>query len=399
MECCFLDNGIKFIYMHRDTELSSFCIGYNAGALEEKDYELGTAHAVEHMLFKGTKKRDEQQINEEFDRLFAFNNAMTNYPYVIYYGTLRSRDFAAGFELYSDILLNADFKAKGFEEEMDVIRQELVDWEEDYNQVCEDELFYNSYKMRRIKEKIIGTKESIDKISLSSMEEYYNRYYCPGNCVVSVVSSLEFNECYNVVNKIFGSWGRPFKGIYPLQEEKNIPGIYSKGKGIQGAKIKYIFDIHNLNPKELCALHIFNMIFGEGVSSMLYDEVRTKKGMAYEVGSRIKNERGIKLFSIDVSTSKENLNQCLKSIDECIEKAKNMFFEDNRIADTKNRLLLKNLLTEERSVELCKKVTTYELMYGDFNVFKEEFNYNVTGEDIKNVINTVLQKPSIQLIL
>lgn len=399
MEYCFLDNGVKLIYMHRDTELSSFCIGYNAGALEETEFELGTAHALEHMLFKGTEKRSEKQINEEFDRLFGFNNAMTNYPYVIYYGTLRSNEFSKGFELYSDILLNASFSENGFKEEIDVIKQELIDWEEDINQACEDELFSNAFKTRRIKEKIIGTKASLDRISLASIGKYYNRFYCPGNCVVSIVSSIEFTKCYEIVNNIFGGWKRNFQGLIPSKEERNICDKFMSDKKIQGAKIKYIFDIAALNNKEMYTLDIFNMIFGEGVSSVLYDQVRTKKGMAYEVGSCVKKERGIKLFSIDVSTSKDKIDDCIRTIDRCIRSIKEVELKASRVTEAKNRFLLKDLLIEERSVELCKKLTTCELMYGNFSIYKDEFRSEVNAEDIKNVVNKVLREPSVQLIL
>ena len=106
---CTLDNGLEFIYEYREGSLTSFCIGFNGGALEEEGYNLGTAHAVEHMLYKGTYKKSEEEINNLCDELFGFNNAMTNYPYTIYYGTLSSEDFGKGFELLSDIVMNPIF--------------------------------------------------------------------------------------------------------------------------------------------------------------------------------------------------------------------------------------------------------------------------------------------------
>ena len=87
----FLKNNLKVIYEHREGELSSICISFNAGAgAEKKDDKMGTAHAVEHMVYKGTKKRSEAEINEELSSVFGFQNAMTNYPYAIYYVTLLS---------------------------------------------------------------------------------------------------------------------------------------------------------------------------------------------------------------------------------------------------------------------------------------------------------------------
>ena len=81
-----LDNGIKLIYSRGTSKLTSISIALEAGASQDGKL-FGLAHATEHMLYKGTKKRNESQINEELSKLFGFHNAMTNYPYVIYYGS------------------------------------------------------------------------------------------------------------------------------------------------------------------------------------------------------------------------------------------------------------------------------------------------------------------------
>lgn len=153
------NNGVQLYYVKREGNISSFCIGFNAGALVENKDNRGIAHAVEHMVFKGTKTRNEDEINKMLDRIFGFNNAMTNYPYAIYYGTTLSSDFNKGFQLYSDILINPTFPKEGFKEEIHVILEELKEWKDDAYQECEDELFYNAFKKRRIKDLIIGDKK------------------------------------------------------------------------------------------------------------------------------------------------------------------------------------------------------------------------------------------------
>ena len=98
--------------------------------------KYGIAHATEHMIYKGTKNRSEEDINKELSQIFGFQNAMTNFPYVIYYGTLLGEDFKKGIELFSDIIINPSFENKGFKEEMDVIIEELREWDEDLEQYC-----------------------------------------------------------------------------------------------------------------------------------------------------------------------------------------------------------------------------------------------------------------------
>ena len=133
MEEYILENKLKLIYKHTESELTSICISIDAGAGVETE-KYGIAHATEHMVYKGTKNRTEKEINEELSNLFGFNNAMTNFPYVIYYGTLLGEDLKKGVDLLSDIVLNPSFNEVGFKEEMDVIKEELKEWDEELEQ-------------------------------------------------------------------------------------------------------------------------------------------------------------------------------------------------------------------------------------------------------------------------
>ncbi|MCM0650493.1 insulinase family protein [Clostridium swellfunianum] len=397
------NNKLKLIYEYRPGNLTSFCIGFEAGALMENGYKAGTAHAVEHMLFKGTKTRNEFEINKLSDELFGFNNAMTNYPYCIYYGTTLSEDFYKGVELYSDIILNPSFPFEGFKEEISVISEELKEWKDDIIQYCEDELLHNSFKKRRIKDLIIGTEESVKAITLEEITQFYNEFYSPENCVISVVSSLRLEEVLELVGNNFGSWNKKYtKKNLNLYEENISETFKTYRKGINGAKLQYIYPIHDLNREELKVLTLFNLSFGEGTSSLLYDEVRTKRGLVYDISSTVKYEKGIKLFSINLGTSYENIDKATVLIDNIISRVKKEknYFNANRISNMSRIIKLKRELKLERAIVLCKELATYELMFGDANVFYNEIENldKITEEQILSTVNKVLTNPSIQII-
>ena len=404
MEKYILKNGIKLICEYRAADITSFCIGFNAGALEERDkFKLGTAHAVEHMISKGTKNRTEKEINELCDEIFGFENAMTNFPYVIYYGTSLSQDFERGFELYSDMILNATFPEQGFKEEMNIILEELKEWKDDVYQYCEDSLLSNAFNKKRIKDLIIGTEESVKAITLENIKNFYNRYYAPENCVISVCSSLTIEDVIFVVEKYFKDWEKSFCGIEEDEREYNQYETFTeKISNIKGAKLQYLFNIDYLDEEEIKALSVFNAAFGEGTSSILFDEIRTKNGLAYDVGSFIKNERGIKFFTINIATSEKNIDRTLSIVDDSIYKIKNStgYFNEKKINSLCRGIKLKRQLKLEKSIQLCKELTTYELMYGDAKkVYDEaaEFDY-IDEEKILKVINKVLNKPTIQIL-
>ncbi|WML35531.1 pitrilysin family protein [Clostridium sp. OS1-26] len=405
MEKHILKNGIKLIYEYRAADITSFCIGFNAGALEERDkFKLGTAHAVEHMISKGTKNRTEKEINELCDEIFGFENAMTNFPYVIYYGTSLSQDFERGFELYSDMILNTTFPEQGFKEEINIILEELKEWKDDVYQHCEDSLLSNAFNKKRIKDLIIGTEESVKAITLDDIKSFYDRYYAPENCVISICSSLTVEDVIFVVEKYFKNWKKSFCSIEEDEREFNQYGTFTeKISNIKGAKLQYLFNIDDLEEEEIKALSVFNAAFGEGTSGILFDEIRTKNGLAYDVGSFIKNERGIKFFTINIATSEENLERTLSIVNDSIYKIKNStgYFNEKKMNSLCRGIKLKRQLKLEKSIQLCKELATYELMYGEAKkVYDEaaEFHY-INEEKILKVINKVLNKPTIQILI
>jgi Predicted Zn-dependent peptidases len=402
MKSYILSNGIKVIYEYKPINITSFCIGFNAGALVENEQETGLAHAVEHMLFKGTRKRNEFQINKSFDELFGFNNAMANFPYCVYYGTTMSEDFESGFELYSDILLDPVFPAEGYKEEISVICEELREWKDDSFQLCEDELLKSAFENRRIKTCIIGEEEKIQSFSIEDIESFYKKYYYGSNCVISVVTGLESQTVLDIVEKYMGGFRCNGNKVQEPVYEKNNSGIFTKVKsGMEGAKIQYCFPIDKLCERELKALKLFNFKFGEGTSCILYDEIRTQNGLAYDIFSKVKNEAGIKLFTICMGTSSNNIDRAIEIINSKIEDINyyKEYFTDNDIVKASKSIKLKKELSLENSIRFSIALVTNEIMYKTSDLF-EDINEieTISGTDVIDTLQKFLKNPTIQIL-
>ncbi|MGL5379143.1 M16 family metallopeptidase [Clostridium sp.] len=402
MKDCILNNGLRLIYKKSTSDLTSISISIDAGAATDGD-KLGIAHATEHMVYKGTLKRSESEINKELSEVFGFQNAMTNYPYVIYYGTLLSSDFELGIELFSDIILNPTFKAEGFKEEMDVIIEELNEWDEEVEQLCEDKLFYNAFNDIRIKHPIIGTKETLKNISLEDIKEFYNKRYIPSNSSIAIVTALEFEEVVNIVSSYFNKWKTSSENKTLEKIETLKEGYYEDHReGINTVKVEMIFPISDLNKDEIVKLRIFNEYFGEGVNSILYDTLRTKNGLIYDVITKIAYEKHINLYKITFSTSNENLNKSISLVKDCINKLyKNeLGINEDEIKKYIKTLKLKRLFREEQSIIIAKELSTYNTMFGDYKVYSDEFNgiENFKANEIMEVAKKILKSSAIQVI-
>ena len=396
------DNGLKFIYKKSNSELSSICISLDAGAARDGEV-LGVAHVTEHMVYKGTETRSEKEINAELSSIFGFQNAMTNYPYVIYYGTLLSDDLKKGLDLFSDILLAPVFTEEGFKEEMEVIKQELKEWDEDLEQYTEDKLYYNCMENRRVKYPIIGTEESLNSMTIDDAIDFFNNYYCANNATITIISDLEFEEVRDMVEEYFIDWRS--EKLPEMEKIITIPknGIFIDNKEeINSAKIQIIFPIDELNQWEIKALRIFNQYFGEGVNSILFDTLRIKNALVYDVLTRVANEEHIKVYKITYSTSHENVEKSIdivKALVKNIDSYRSKLQKDD-IESLIKSFRLKRLFVNEQSVRLAMGISTYDTMFGDGMLYIDETE-NLDKLPIDYIIDTankVFKNMTVQVI-
>ena len=437
MDKIFLKHGVRLLYERVPGNITSFTIGLEAGANSENSNNLGIAHAVEHMVFKGTHSKSEKEINEICNEYLGFHNAMTNYPYVVYYGSSLKEDFKNAFNIYFDIVFNPAFREEGFKEEMAVIIEELKEWSDDVVQHCEDFLFYETFEKRRIKELIIGREETIKALTLEEIREYHEKFYTLGNCVISVVTSLELSEIIEIIQGEIASLknAKPssthntceiaaMEGIKSSftqrrservssresQEEKTFSlyenpkaGVYvEENLSINGCKVQYIFPIHNLSEREVTLLQLFNEYFAGGTSSLLYDEIRTKRGLVYDIQGTVKGEKGIKLYTITLSTSKENTPLVRAIIKENIDKVKTLkgIFTEDFFKKYRKSQNLKRMLALEKSIVLSMNLAVYEIMHSGGELLLNEF-YNLsncTEKEFLSVINKVFIKETLGII-
>lgn len=452
-----LSNGIKLIYEKVPGHITSFTIGFEAGANEENRNNLGIAHATEHMVFKGTTTKSEKEINDLCNEYLGFHNAMTNYPYVVYYGSCLKEDFIPGFSVYFDIVFNPAFKEEGFKEEIAVILEELKEWSDDVVQHCEDMLFYNAFEERRLKELIIGTEATIKALTLEDLKNFHREHYTADNCVISVVTSLELNEVVKIIENEIGknprfninkflndeyegqrsqrgslsssevamsqsecpsSHGEVQKSQSAANNYHDNPKMFSlyenpkrgifeeENSSINGCKVQYIFPIHDLSEREITLLHLFNEYFASGTSSILYDEIRTKRGLVYDIQGKVKNEKGIKLYTITLSTSKENIKEVKNIIEKNIQDVKNNAKSTNKVfneeffkkySKNQNR---KRMLALEKSIVMSMHLAVYEIMHSGAELLLNEFSSlgNCSEKEVLIMINKLFQHESIGII-
>ena len=157
-----------------------------------------------------------------------------------------------------------------------------------------------------------------------------------------------------------------------------------------------------MNQWEIKALKVFNQYFGEGVNSVLFDNLRTNNGLVYDVLTRVANEEYIKVYKITYATSVENVEKSIQIVENLISDVDNFKkdLDTKKISKMIKGFKLKRLFGEEQSVRLAKELATYDTMFGDYNIYVDESRdlEKLTPEYIINTAAKVLKNKSIQVV-
>ncbi|MDR1831483.1 MAG: insulinase family protein [Fusobacteriaceae bacterium] len=278
-----LQNGITLL-MERIPGVESVCLGVfvRTGAVYEKPEESGVSHYLEHMMFKGTKKRTAKEISEAIDREGGMINAYTSKTKTVYYVKMLPETIKTGIDILSDILTRSIFPPEELEKERNVIIEEIHMYEDIPEETIHDEnarfalagVYGNS---------VIGTEASLKGITEEAFRKYHKETYTPENMLVSVAGKIEFAEIQDCLERQLGKYKNPSpkrnvsEGFTVLKKENII-----KKKTNQIHLCVNTRDLSIIDDKWYVSAVIGNTM-GGGMSSRLFQKVREDLGLAYAI--------------------------------------------------------------------------------------------------------------------
>ncbi|MBU5314694.1 insulinase family protein [Clostridium bornimense] len=366
----YLSNGIKVIIEEAEGELTNFTVGFNGGALQDDEY-LGICHYIEHGLFLGTKNRSEEDINKEFDKYFGFYNAMTNYSYVVYYGTTFNEDFKKGIELYSDILLNPTFPDEKLNREKNIIYTEIDEWLQNEKLKSESILFSKIFD-GRLQNIIHGTKESIKEITKENVIEKYESIYVAENCTISIVTALKSDEVLKVLEENFSSMKRGYKISYPERKVLSGNKIVVNNEKSNTATVFASVDLHGLNKEEKECMYVLDYILGNGTNSILYDRLRTTKALVYDVETEIRFDSGVEVYLVNAMTSKDQGEEVAFEVEDILSNVERYISDitEDELQHYIKKIKMNKIIRWERKIQKAKDLSAEDIMYSEENNFE-----------------------------
>ncbi len=301
-----LESGTTIVFEKRRMPIVSIVIATRAGAAYEVKENKGLAHFFEHMLFKGSFKRDQKQISSDIERIGGILNGFTSEQMTAFYCKVPSKHFDGSFDVIADMVLNPKVDPKELERERGVIIQEINMIHDQPKQFLFDKMKEISYK-EPFKWPILGFKENILKFKRDTFLGWHNRFYNPNNLVISVVGNADFSNIIKISEKLFKKSSS--EEMPPLNLVPRNSNFIEKREHIDQAHLGFLFHMPNLRDKGRYGCDVMNAILGAGMSSRLFQEIREKRGLAYTIKSFVEQERDYGHCLIYAGVEKPNLKK------------------------------------------------------------------------------------------
>lgn len=279
-----LANGIRVVTAERpESAAVAFHIYFGCGGRHERDEVVGVSHALEHMVFKGTPSRTTLDIAREMEGNGAAVNANTAPERTCYHFTAPADAFAAVLEIYADAVNSCLLDKEEWDRERLVILEELKMYEDMPRIWVSDMLETTVYNPQM---GVLGNRETINAIEPEHMRELIEKWYVPGNTVISVAGGVEREEVMALSERYFGDrTGGGEKPASPALPQESAAKVVAQARQTDQVNLALGFRAFGLDREDGAPLRVMCNILGGKMSSRLFTEVREKRGLAYSVGA------------------------------------------------------------------------------------------------------------------
>ena len=397
-----LPNGTRII-SEFIPHVKSFSLGFwfNLGARDENLSNNGISHFIEHMLFKGTKNRSARRISEEIESVGGYLNAFTSKEQTCYYTRGLSENLSRSFNVLADMIQNPLFRESHIKREAGVVIDELRDVYDNPEELIFDKFEEVIFKGNKLSLPIIGTESNIKKFNSNELHKYHRSKYNTNKLLIVASGSVKHDELVKLAElQIERRAGR-----YSYRRDKFVPRS-TKDLTLE----KNIHQLHSIigrstvgfNSRKRNKIKVLSALLGEGSSSRLFQAVREKSGMTYQINSFLNSFQDVSSFGVYFSTNSnlaaKVLNVVFREFKKLREKEVSVKELNKVKAYIKGSTLLSLESTTNRMIRLANSMIYFKRVIPVENYLKEI--ESVTPKDILKLSNELLdEKKLIKVIL
>jgi predicted Zn-dependent peptidase len=377
-------------------ESLTIAVSVDVGARHEETGEGGLSHLLEHMAFKGTKRRSARAIAEEMDMVGGHMNAYTSLENTVYYTRVLARDTEFAVDLLSDIIQHSVFDEDELAREREVILQEIAMHYDTPDDLIHDYFSAVAYPDQPLGRSILGTPEQIKAYRSEQVEAYLRKHYTASRLVVSAAGKVDHASFALLAEKHFGA-------LPVAAERAPAPARYEGGEMRVKRKLEQLHVM--LGVPAVAFVHpdyyrwqVLATLLGGGMSSRLFQEVREKRGLAYTVQAYLASQADTGMLTIYAATGEEKGAELLPVLcQEIAQLAEGV--SETEVQRAKNQIIASLLMSRESSSSIAEWIGRHLLCYGRYKPATElaEQVESITSSDIQRLAQSFAEKPRLTL--
>ncbi|MFC0558556.1 M16 family metallopeptidase [Halalkalibacter alkalisediminis] len=395
-----LDNGVRILAENIPTVRSvSIGVWIGTGSRFEKKEENGISHFLEHMFFKGTKKRTAAEIAESFDRIGGQVNAFTSKEYTCYYAKVLDDHAEYAVDVLSDMFFNSVFDETELKKEKNVVFEEIKMVDDTPDDIVHDLLSEASYGNHALGYPILGTVDTLETFNGDALRDYMARFYTGDHVVISIAGNIT-EEVIDQLKETF-SMVKPTTYQHQGERPTFLANTMVRKKETEQAHLCLGYPGLAIGEKNVYALVLLNNLLGGSMSSRLFQEIREKRGLCYSVFSYHSSYQDSGMLTIYAGTAHAQLDELTKSLLETASVLAEEGMTDKELRNGKEQLKGSLMLSLESTNSRMSRNGKNELLLKKHRTLDDIVNEidQVTLSDVNQLALSILkEKPSISLI-
>lgn len=389
-----LPNGIRIV-SEKIPYLQSFSLGFwfNVGARDENSHNNGISHFIEHMLFKGTKKRSAKLISDSIEAYGGYLNAFTSKEHTCFYGRGLAKNIDRTFDVIADMVQNPLFKESHIKKEAGVVVDELQDINDNPEELIFDKFEEYIFKGTSLSLPIIGKEENINKYSAEDLINFHSKHYSTNNLLISCSGAVEHQKLIDLANKFIV----PREEVDTKRNYKKVinkPLIKEIDKEIQQVHCLLGRTSYGYRDEKRVQLNMLSNIIGDGSSSRLFQAIREKLGITYQINSFVNSYYDVSAFGVYFSTNEKYVEKVLSIISKEFKKLTDSKVNDKELKRVKEYLKGSMLLSLENTSNRMIRIANSILYFNRVISIEEMVTKidSITKEDILSQSHELLNE-------
>jgi predicted Zn-dependent peptidase len=382
-------------------------IWVNVGSRDETPAVAGASHFLEHLLFKGTKRRSALEISSSIEEVGGEMNAFTSKEYTCFYARVIDTDLPMAIDVVSDLITSSIVSALDVDAERKVVLEEIAMRDDDPSDLVHDlyaETYYGDTQLGR---PILGTVESIKSISRNAVFNYYKKRYLPQDLVVAVAGNIKHKKVVEMVERALSADGfLDVKGAPQIRGNEGIRKAKQISVGLMTRKTEQAHMFYGMegvarHDDRRFAMGILASALGGGMSSRLFQEIREKRGLAYSVYAYAQQFAGSGQIGFYAGCNPTKAIEVIEIIREVLHDVAEHGMTHEEINRAKGAVRGSLVLSQEDSGSRMSRIGKNEIVYGHVMGFDEILKEisSVTHEDVRKVASEFLTKtPTLALV-